>query len=160
MTKIDFIESAIKYHFEVEEQYIHDYAVSALLSKNDCQVTFTQGNFSYLVMGGDSGHLYYKRTSGDTWILIANWCLYGAYIVVRYRKAAWLRPMYKSLFTRMHFKEVLFDDYSIELLASDGGTLRSRRFRLSPPLAFDRVMSGKFGLSEEQIKHLKAKFLD
>ena len=77
--------------------------------------------------------------------------------MVRYRKPAWLRPMYETLFARMNFVATIFDDRSIEIVGIDGQILRSRRFRLSPPSAFNRVMSEKFGFSEEQIQFLKTK---
>jgi hypothetical protein len=57
----------------------------------------------------------------------------------------------------MNFMSITFKDYSIELVSSDGQTLQSRRFRLSPPLAFDEVMSEKFGYPEDQIQFLKTK---
>ena len=98
-----------------------------------------------------------KKGHSDKWVLIANWCFYGLYIVVRYRKPVWLRPMYKGLFTKMNFVSITFQDYSIKLVGSDGQTLQSRRFRLSPPSAFDKVMSEKFGYPEEQIQLLKTK---
>ena len=65
--------------------------------------------------------------------------------------------MYENLFTKMNFASVAFKDYSIELVGSDGQTLRSRRFRLSPPLAFNKVMTEKLGYPEEQIQLLKTK---
>ncbi|MBA7668314.1 hypothetical protein ES703_76424 [subsurface metagenome] len=106
--------------------------------------------------GGDDGYLCYKKGDTDKWVLIANWCLYGLYIVVRYKKAVWLRSMYNSLFTKMNFRTITFNDHSIELVSSDGQTLRSRRFRLSPPSAFDKVMLEQFGFPEEKIQCLKA----
>jgi hypothetical protein len=144
---------AINYDSDLSDETIHKFAASYLLSKYDPELVLTQGDFAYLVKGGKSGHLYYRKRNGE-WILIANWCFYGLYIVVRYRKPAWLRPMYMNLFNKMHFTSVKFDDYSIELSGSDG-VLRSRRFRLTPPSAFDKVMLEQFGFSEEKIRRLK-----
>ena len=145
------------YNFDVSDEAIHKLAVVLLLSRYDSELTLTQGNFAYWVKGGKSGHLYYKKRNSDKWVLIANWCFYGLYIVVRYRKPVWLRPMYESLFAKMNFVSTTFQDYSIELIDSDGQTLRSRRFRLSPPSAFDKVMSEKFSYPEDQIHLLKTK---
>ena len=145
------------YRFDVLDETIHKFAVSHLLRRYDSELILTQGNFSYLVKGGKDGHLYYKKGNSDNWVLIANWCLYGLYIVVRYKKAVWLRPMYNSLFTKMNFRTITFNDHSIELVSSDGQTLRSRRFRLSPSSAFANVMSEKFGYPEERIQLLKTK---
>ena len=141
--------------FGLANDTIHRLAAFLLLGKHPSEFILTQGSFTYRVKGGDDGHLYYKKGTGDKWVLIANWCFYGLYIVVRYRKPVWLRPMYRSLFAQMNFVSVDFQDYSIKLVGSDGQTLCSRRFRLSPPSAFNRVMSEKFGFSEEQIHHLK-----
>ena len=141
--------------FCVMDEAIHKFAVALLLSRHESELILTQDKFAYRVKGGEDGHLYYKKGNNDNWILIANWCFYGLYIVVRYRKPIWLRPMYTSLFTKMHFVSVAFDDYSIEIVGTDGQILRSRRFRLSPPLAFDKVMSEDFGFSEEKIQLLK-----
>ncbi len=148
-------ESSTSRIFDISNESIHKFAVALLLSRYDSELILTQGDFSYRVKGGQDGHLYYKKGNSDNWILIANWCFYGLYIVVRYRKPIWLRPMYRSLFARMNFTSVTFEDYSIELSGSDG-TLRSRRFRLSPPPAFDKVMLEQFGFSEEKIHRLKA----
>jgi len=143
------------YNFDISDDTIHKVAVAVLLSRQDSEFILTQGNYAYQVKGGDSGYLYYRKGDGDKWVLVANWCFYGLYIVVRYRKPVWLRPMYESLFSKMNFVLVTFQDYSIELVASDGQILRSRRFRLSPPSAFNRVMSEQFGFSEEKIQLLK-----
>jgi len=143
------------YNFDVSDEAIHKFAATLLLSRYDAECILTQGNYTYRVKGGTDGHLYYKKGETGGWILIANWCVYRLYIVVRYRKAIWLRPMYRSLFTRMNFTSITFNDYSIELASSDGQILRSRRFRLSPPLAFDKVMSENFGFCEEKIQLLK-----
>jgi len=143
--------------FDLSDESIHKFVVALLLSRYASELILTQGNFTYQVKGGDGGYLRYKKGDSDKWVLIANWCFYGLYIVVRYRKSIWLRPMYKSLFTQMNFVSITFKDYSVELVGSDGQILRSRRFRLSPPSAFKKVMSEKFGYSEEQILSLKAK---
>lgn len=143
------------YNFDVSDEAIHKFATTLLLSRYDAECILTQGNYTYRVKGGTDGHLYYKKDETGEWILIANWCVYRLYIVVRYRKAIWLRPMYRSLFTRMNFTSITFNDYSIELASSDGQILRSRRFRLSPPLAFDKVMSENLGFCEEKIQLLK-----
>lgn len=144
----------INYDSDLSDETIHKLAAAYLLSRYDSELILTQGNYAYKVSGGKGGELYYRKGTNREWVSIANWSFYGAYIVVRYRKAIWLRPMYESLLAKMKFTSVTFDDYSIELSGSDG-TLRSRRFRLSPPLAFDKVISEKFGYSEEQIQHLK-----
>jgi len=146
------------YNFEVSDDAIHKLASTILLSKYDSEYVLTQSNFAYRVKGGDGGYLYYKKGDSGSWVLIANWCFYGLYIVVRYRKPLWLRPMYEKLFAKMNFVSVVFNDYSIELVGSEGEILQSRRFRLSPPSAFNRVMSENFGYSEDQIQLLKTKF--
>ena len=145
------------YNFNISDEAIHRFASTVLLSRYDSEFILTQGNYAYKVKGGDDGCLCYKKGNSDKWVLIANWCFYGLYIVVRYRKPTWLRPMYKSLFTKMNFVSIAFQDYSIGLVDSEGQTLRSRRFRLSPPSAFDEVMTEKFGYSQEQIQSLKIK---
>ncbi|MCL0057545.1 hypothetical protein M1N05_00545 [Dehalococcoidales bacterium] len=144
----------INHNFGVADDTIHKFAVAHLLSRDESEFMLTQGNFAYQVRGGNSGYLLYKDGDRD-WVRIADWCLYGLYIVVRYRKPVWLRPMYETLFARMNFVATIFDNYSIEIVGTDGQILRSRRFRLSPPSAFNRVMSEKFGFSEEQIQLLK-----
>jgi len=150
-------EVPINHTFDVSDDTIHKLAVTILLCRYDSELILTQGDFAYRVKGGDDGHLYYKKGNNDKWVLIANWCFYGLYIVVRYRKPVWLRPMYKSLFAKMNFLSIAFQDYSIELVDSGEQTLRSKRFRLSPPSAFDEVMTEKFGYSQEQIQSLKIK---
>jgi hypothetical protein len=57
----------------------------------------------------------------------------------------------------MNFVSVTFFDHSIELVGTEGEILRSRRFRLSPPFALDKVMTGEFGYSEEKIEALRSK---
>lgn len=143
--------------FEIRDETIHKFAVTLLLSRYEAECILMQDNYAYRVKGGADGHLYYRKGETGNWVLITNWCFYGLYIVVRYRKPVWLRPMYESLFAKMSFVSVNFQDYSIELVSSDGQTLRSRRFRLSPPSAFGKVMSEKFGYSEEQVHFLKAR---
>ena len=143
------------YSFDAPDDTIHKLTATLLLSRYESERILTQGNFTYKVKGGDSGYLYYKKGNSSNWILIAIWCFYGLYIVVHYRKPAWLRPMYKCLFDKMNFVLANFQDYSIELVGSDGQILRGRKFRLSPPSAFDRVMSEKFDFPEEQIQSLK-----
>ncbi len=140
--------------FCVSDDSIHKFASTILLSKYESELVLKQGDFYYLVKGGKSGHLYYRKRDRE-WILIVNWCFYGLYIVVRYRKPVWLSPMYESLFAKMNFVSTIFDDYSIEIVGTDGQILRSRRCRLSPPSAFDKVMLEEFGFPEEQIQRLK-----
>lgn len=147
---------AVRNHnFDISDDTIHRFAVTLLLSSYSSKYVLTQGSYTYRVKGGTDGHLYYRKGETGKWVLIANWCFYGLYIVVRYRKPIWLRPMYSNLFAKMNFASATFNDYSIELVDSDGQTLRSRRFRLSPPSAFSRVISEKFGYSEEQIQLIK-----
>ena len=143
-------------HFAASDNTMHKLAVDIILSCYYSKFTLTQGDLAYQLQGGNDGYLSYKKGNRD-WVLIANWCFYGLYIVVRYRKPIWLRLMYESLFTKMNFVSIAFQDYSIELVGSDGQTLRGRKFRLSPPSAFDRVVSEKFGYPEEQIQFLKTK---
>jgi hypothetical protein len=147
----------INCNFETSDETIHKFAVAHVLSRYDSELILTHGNFAYQVRGGNNGYLNYKKRNTDKWVLIANWCFYGLYIVVRYRKPVWLRPMYETLFARMNFVCAIFNDYSIEIVGTDGQMLRSRRFRLSPPSAFNRVMSEQFGYNEEQIQFLKTK---
>ena len=103
--------------FEISDDAIHKFAATLLLSPYDSELMLTQDKYSYRVKGGKDGHLYYQKGNSNNWILIANWCFYGLYIVVRYRKPAWLRPMYQSLFTKMNFVSTTFQDYSIELVS-------------------------------------------
>jgi hypothetical protein len=146
----------INYGSDISDETIHKLAVSYLLGRYDSELILNKGDYSYQVVGGNSGYLRYKKGNTDKWVSIADWCLYGLYMVVRYRKPDWLRPMYINLFGKMNFNVVKFDDYSIELLSSNGQVLRSRRFRLSPPKAFNKVMSEEFGFSKEQISALKS----
>jgi hypothetical protein len=153
MSDVVFIKN---YSFDVSDNVIHEFASLILLSGQESEVMFTQGEYSYKVKGGEDGHLYYRKGNRD-WVLIANWCFYGLYIVVRYRKPTWLRPLYRSLFRQMNFVSVTFDDSSIELVGTDGEILRGRRLRLSPPSAFREVMTSKFGYTEEEAEALKVK---
>lgn len=144
------------YDFEFSDETIHELAAAILLGKEESEVALAQGEYSYKVKGGEDGYLYYRKGNGD-WILVANWCFYGLYIVVRYRRPLWLRPMYQSLFTQMNFISVTFLDHSIELVGTDGEILRGRRLRLSPPSAFREVMTNRFGYTEEEAEALKVK---
>ena len=144
------------YHFGFSDEAIHEIATAILLSKEDDEIVLGEGDYFYKVKGGEGGHFFYRKGNRD-WVLIANWCFYGLYIVVRYRKALWLRPMYKSLFAQMNFVSVTFHDHSIELVDTSGEILRSRRFRLSPPKALEEVMADKFGYSPRKVDDLKAK---
>jgi hypothetical protein len=144
------------YDFDISDDFIHELASAILLSGQSSELTLIQGEYAYRVRGGEDGYLYYKKGTSDNWILIANWCFYGLYIVVRCRKPVWLRPMYESLFRKMNFVSVSFLDQSIELVGTEGEILRGRRFRLSPPFALDKVMTEKFGYSQEKVEELKA----
>lgn len=144
------------YHFGFSDESIHELAAAILLSKEDSEIVLGDGQYFYKVKGGKDGHLYYRKGNRD-WVLIANWCFYGLYIVVRYRKALWLRPMYRSLFAQMNFTSVTYHDHSIELVDTSGEILRSRRFRLSPPKALDKVMADKFDYSPQKVEDLKVK---
>jgi hypothetical protein len=145
------------YSFDPSDDAIHGLAAAILLSEQDSESMLTQDKYAYRVRGGKDGYLYYKKRTNDNWVLIANWCFYGLYIVVRYRKPLWLRPMYQNLFAQMNFISVTFHDYSIELVGTDGEILRGRRLRLSPPHALEEVMTEKFGYSKEQVDILKVK---
>jgi hypothetical protein len=145
------------YDFDISDDFIHELAPTILLSEQDQEFTLSQGKYAYRVRGGRDGYLYYTRRASDNWILIANWCFYGLYMVVRYRKPVWLRLMYRNLFAKMNFVSVTFFDHSIELVGTQGEILRSRRFRLSPPFALSEVMTEKFGYSEEKIEALRSK---
>lgn len=142
--------------FEFSNDAIHEIAAAILLSKEDSEIVLGDGEYFYKVKGGKDGHLFYRKGNRDL-VLIANWCFYGLYIVVRYRKALWLRPMYRSLFAQMNFVSVTFHDYSIELVDTSGEILRSRRFRISPPKALEKVMADKFGYSPQKVEDIKAK---
>ncbi len=144
------------FNFNLDNEAIHELAAVILLSKKDDEIVFGDGQYFYKVKGGENGHLFYRKGNRD-WVLIANWCFYGLYIVVRYRKALWLRPMYRSLFAYMNFVSITFHDYSVELVDINGEILRSRRLRLSPPKALEEVMADKFGYSPQKVKDLKAK---
>jgi len=78
------------YDFDVSDDFIHELAPAILLSKEESEVVLTQGEYSYKVKGGGDGHLYYRKGDRD-WILVANWCFYALYIVIRYRKPLWLK---------------------------------------------------------------------
>ena len=142
--------------FEFSDETIHELAAAILLSKEGAEIVLAQGEYFYKVKGGEDGHLYYRKGNRD-WILVANWCFYGLYIVIRYREPLWLRPMFRSLFNQMNFTSVTFDDSSIELIGTDGEILRGRRLRLSPPSALREVMTSKFGYTEEEAEALKVK---
>ncbi len=144
------------YDFDVSDNLIHELAAAILLSKDDSGLMLTQGKYVYQVKGGGGGYLYYKKGDKQDWILVATWCFYGLYIVVRYRKPLWLRPMYESLFRQMNFVSILFGEHSIEAVATNGEIMRSRRFRLSPPSALNKVMTEQFGYSQEKVETLQA----
>jgi len=142
--------------FDFSDETIHELAAAILLSKEDSEIVLAQDDYSYKIKGGEDGYLCYRKGNRE-WVLIANWCFYGLYIVVRYRKPLWLTPMYESLFAQMNFVSVTFHDYSIELVATDGEILRGRRLRLSPPHALEEVMTEKFGYSPQKVEDLKLK---
>ena len=145
------------YDFAISDDAIHEIAPAILLGEQRLEFTLGQGRYAYWVKGGKDGYLRYKKKASDSWILIANWCFYGLYIVVRYRKPLWLRPMYRSLFDKMNFVSVVFHDHSIEVVGVDGGGLRGRKLRLSPSSAFEEVMMEKFGYSLGKVEDLKLK---
>ena len=145
------------YNFDIFDDAIHELAPTIVLSEQSSEFTLSQGKYTYRVRGGKDGYLYYKKRASDNWILIANWCFYGLYIVVRYRKPVWLRPMYRSLFAKMNFVSVTFFGHSIELVSTEREILRSRRFRLSPPFALTKVMPEEFGYSEEKTEAIRSK---
>lgn len=141
---------------DVSDDFAHDLAATIVLSERDTESIIARDEYAYRARGGKDGYLCYRKRASDNWVLIANWCFFGLYIVVRYRKPVWLRPMYRSLFARMNFVSVTFFDHSIELVGMEGETLRSRKFRLSPPSALTAVMSERFGYTQEKIEELKA----
>ena len=145
------------YDFNISDEFIHELAPSILLSEQSSEFTLNHGKHAYRVRGGSDGYLYYKKGASDNWILIANWCFYGLYIVVRYRKPLWLKPMYQSLFAKMNFVSISFFDHSIELVGTEGEILKGRRFRLSPLFALNKVMTEKFDYTQEKVEELKAK---
>jgi hypothetical protein len=146
----------VVYDFDIADGFIHELASAILLGDPSSEFVLTQGKYAYRVRGGSDGCLYYKKGASDNWILIANWCFYGLYIVVRYRKPVWLKPMYQKLFAKMNFVSVTFFDHSIELIGTEGEILSSRRLRLSPPSALSKVMTEKFGYTQERIEELEA----
>jgi len=146
----------MNYNSDVSDETIHKFAATYLLSRYDSELILSRGSFAYRVKGGEDGHLYYKKRNNGDWFLIANWCFYGLYIVVRYRKPVWLKPMYQSLFAKMNFVSVIFFNHSIELVGTEGEILRSRRFRLCPPFALNKVMTEKCGYTQEKVEELKA----
>ena len=151
------LDRAIRsYSFDISDDTIRELVVASLLGKQDSEIVLAQGEYSYKVKGGESGYLSYRKGKRG-WILIANWCFYGLYIVVRYRKPLWLRPMYRSLFAEMNFASVTFHNHSIELIGRSGEILRGRKLRLSPPSAFEEVMTEKFGYSQQEAEDLKLK---
>ncbi len=144
-------------NFEPDNLRIHELAVSILLSNNKEEIILKEPKYEYLVSGGGGGALYYRKGTWDYWVLIANWCFYGLYIFVRYRKPLWLRPMYEILFKRMNFLTVEFFDNSIQLLTTEGTFLKSRRFSLTPKGALEKVMKRLFNWSEEETQKGKEK---
>jgi hypothetical protein len=144
------------YDFDISDGFIHELASAILLSDRSSEFMLTQCKYAYRVRGGSDGHLYYRKGASDNGILIANWCFYGLYIVVRYRKPVWLKPMYQSLFAKMNFVSVTFFDHSIELGGTKGEILRGRKFRLSSPSALSKVITEKFGYTQEKVEELKA----
>jgi len=142
--------------FSALDDGIHELAACILFSKWSSEFALNRDKYAYRVRGGGGGYLYYRKTGSDSWTLIAKWCFYGLYIVVYYRKAIWLRPMYRSLFAKMNFVSVNFFEHSIELVGAEGEILRSRRFRLTPPSALTKVMAREFGYSEEKIETLRS----
>jgi len=144
------------YDFDISDGFIHELASAILLGDRSSEFMLTQGKYAYQVRGESDGHLYYRKGASDNWILIANWCFCGLYIVVRYRKPVWLKPMYQSLFAKMNFVSVTFFDHSFELVGTEGEILRGRKFRLSPPSALSKVMTEKFGYTQEKVEELKA----
>jgi hypothetical protein len=147
-TKINFLNDSIN---------IHNIAAGILLSNNKNEVLLTNSSYHYLVNGGGGGCLYYKKSNWSSWVLIANWCFYGLYIIIRYRKPIWLRNLYIDLFTKMNFISISFLENSIELIAEDGAKIKSRRFNLMPPRAIDNIMKDKFNFSDQDIEDLKKK---
>jgi len=145
------------YNSDILDDAIHELAPAILLSEQSSEFTLNQGKYAYRVKGGKDGYLYYKKKANDRWVLIANWCFYGLYIAIRYRKPLWLRPMYQNLFSKMNFVSIAFSDHSIEVMGTDGQILRGRRFRLSPPLALEEVMMEKFGYSPQKVEMLRTK---
>ena len=144
------------YDFAISDDFIHELVSAILLGDQSSEFMLTQGRYAYRVRGGSDGHLYYKKGAGDNWILIADWCFYGLYIVVRYRKPVWLKPMYQNLFAKMNFVSVTFFDHSIELVGTEGEILKGRKFRLSPPSALSKIMTENFGYTQEKLEELKA----
>ncbi len=144
------------YDFDISDGFVHELASAILLGRRSSEFMLTQGKYTYRVRGGGGGHLYYRKGTGDNWILIADWCFYGLYIAVRYRRPLWLRPMYQSLFAKMNFVSVTFFDHGVELVGTEGEVLKGRKFRLSPPTALTKVMSEKFGYTQEKTEDLKA----
>ena len=76
------LDSQVVEEFDISDDSIHKLALTVLLSRYDSELILTQSNFAYKVKGGKSGHLYYKKGNSDNWILIANWCFYGLYILL------------------------------------------------------------------------------
>lgn len=144
------------FDFPLKDDAIHSLAAAILLSKEEAEIVIADDNYAYKVKGGDSGHLYYRKLSKEDWILIANWCFYGLYIAIRYRKPLWLRPLYEKLFSEMHFVSVEFGDYSIKLAGTDGEVIKGRKLRLSPPNALREVLREKFHFSPDNIEKLEA----
>jgi hypothetical protein len=141
--------------FDTSGEVIHRLAAATLLGDEESELTLTDGTYSYLVRGGENGHLYYGKAPGGDWISIANWCFYGLFVVVRYRRPLWLRPMYRSLFAQMNFVSVDFYDHGIQLIGRSGEVLKGRRLRLSPPSALEKVMIGRFHYAPEKVQELK-----
>jgi hypothetical protein len=144
------------YDFDISDGFVHELASAILLGDSSSEFVLTQGKYAYRVRGGSGGHLYYEKGASDNWVLAANWCFYGLYIVVRYRKPVWLKPMYQNLFAKMNFVSATFFDHSIELVGTEGEILKGRKFRLSPPSALSKIMTENFGYTQEKLEELKA----
>lgn len=124
--------------FDRNDSSIHEFAAYALLTKPKESIILQQSPYAYEL---DPGSLYYKKESYRDWVLVANWCLYGAYILIRYKRAVWLKPFYEALFKRMNFLHVSFNKYCIEVLDTNGHFRSSRIFRLSPPGGLEVALS-------------------
>ena len=143
--------------FNSGDSSIHQFAAYGLLSKSKEEFVLRQGACTYKLCWGG---LYYKKESYSSWVLIANWCFYDAYILIRYKRAVWLRPLYEALFKRMNFLHISFNKYCIEVLDTNGHFQSSRIFRRSPPGGLQSAMAEVYASIDKTIlKELENKKL-
>ena len=135
--------------FDSDDSSIHQLAAYALLTKPNESIILRQPPYAYEL---EPGSLYYKKESYREWVLVANWCLYDAYIKIRYKRAVWLKPFYEALFKRMNFLHISFNKYCIEVLDTNGHFRSSRIFRLSPPGGYEAALAQMYTFAHQSVQ--------